>query len=127
MMPENPKQDAAATVNSPASFCVNTNAVIDAACHAEPIKTVARPPMRSEIAPQICRLKKAVPSNTDNIIAPIERLMPRSLQKATKWPCGIAIGMQHSTAAPHIMPNTKLGGHPSTRADLPLFAIAAVG
>ena len=75
---------AAATVNSPASSCVNSNAVIDAACHAEPISTVATPPIRSDIAPQICRLKNAVPSSTDSIIAPTERLMPRSLQKATK-------------------------------------------
>ena len=40
--------------------------------------------MRSEIAPQICRLRNAVPSKTDSISAPIERLMPRSLQNATR-------------------------------------------
>src|SRR3974377_2024804 len=42
--------------------------------------------------------------------APMERAMPRSLQNATRCPCGIAIGMQHSTAAPHISANTELGG-----------------
>ena len=63
-------------------------------CQAEPISTVDSPPMRSEIAPQICRLTKAVPSSTDSIIAPTELAMPRSLQKATRCPCGIAIGTQ---------------------------------
>ena len=109
MMPEKPSPKAAATVNRPASFWVSRNAVIDAACQAEPISTVASPPMRSEIAPQICRLRNAVPSSTDSISAPTERLMPRSLQKATRWPCGIAIGMQHSTAATHIMREHEIG------------------
>ena len=98
-----------------------------AACQADPISTVASPPMRSEIAPQICRLRNAVPSSTDSISAPTERLMPRSLQKATRWPCGIAIGMQHSTAAPHISANTTLGGQPSTRALPPALPDAAAG
>src|ERR1700726_4632728 len=52
MMPEKPSPKAAATTNRPASFCVNRKAVIDAACQADPISTVARPPIRSEIAPQ---------------------------------------------------------------------------
>ena len=115
-MPEKPSPKAAATVNRPASFWVYRKLSIDAACQADPISTVARPPMRSEITPQICRLRKAVPSSTDSIRAPIERLMPRSLQKATRWPCGIAIGMQHSTPAPHIIANTTLRGRPSKRA-----------
>ena len=72
MMPEKPSPKAAATVNRPVSFCVNRNAVIDAACQADPIKTVASPPMRSEITPQICRLRNAVPSSTDSIRAPID-------------------------------------------------------
>jgi hypothetical protein len=71
--------------------------------------------MRSEIAPQIWRLRKAVPSSTDSIAAPTARLMPRSPQKAMRWPCGIAIGMQHSTAAPQIMTKTMFGLRPSTR------------
>ena len=83
-------------------------------CQAEPIMMVARPPIRSEITPQICRLRNAVPSSTDNIRAPIDRLMPRSLQKAMRWPCGMAIGMQHITPAAHINANTALGGQPRT-------------
>lgn len=97
------------------------------ACKADPISTVARPPMRSEITPQTCRLRNAVPSNTDSIRAPIDRLMPRSLQKATRWPCGIAIGMQHSTAAAQIIAKTILGGQPSTRAWLLSAPDAAAG
>src|SRR5580692_12640691 len=116
MMPEKPSPKAAVTVNRPASFCVNRKAVIDAACQADPISTVARLPIRSEITPQICRLRNAVPNSTDSIRAPIDRLIPRSLQKATRWPCGIAMGIQHSTAAPQITANTALGGQPSTRA-----------
>src|ERR1035437_8482462 len=118
MMPEKPRPKAAATVNSPTSFWVSRNDVMAAACQADPISTVASPPMRSEIAPQICRLRNAVPSSTDSISAPTERAMPRSLQKATRWPCGIAIGMQHSTAAPHISANTALGGQRDDDADL---------
>src|SRR6202051_4940275 len=126
-MPEKPSPKAAATMNRPASFCVNRRAVIDAACQADQINTVARPPIRSEIPPQICRLRNAVPSSTDSIRALIDRLMPRSLQKATRWPCGIAMGMQHSTAAPHITANTALGGQPRTRALLELAPDAAAG
>src|SRR5215468_7411774 len=116
MMPEKPSPNAAATVKRPVSFCVNRNAVIEAACHAEPIMTVASPPIRSEITPQICRLRNAVPSRTDSIRAPADLLIPRSLQKATKWPCGIAMGMQHKTPAAHIIANTRLDGQPRTRA-----------
>src|ERR1700674_3211307 len=115
MMPEKPSPKAAATVNSPASFCVERKAAIDAPCQADPISTVARPPIRSEITPQICRLRNAVPSSTESIKALIDRLIPRSLQNATRWPCGIAIGMQHNTAAAHIAANTALGGQPRTR------------
>src|ERR1700721_1699232 len=127
MMPEKPSPKAAATVNSPASFWVDRKAAIDAACQADPISTVARPPIRSAIAPQICRLRNAVPSSTDSIKAPADRLIPRSLQKATRWPCGIAIGMQHSTAAAHIAANTALGGQPRTRALPELAPVAAAG
>src|ERR1700712_3998475 len=116
MMPEKPSPKAAATMNRPASFCVNRSAVIDAALQADPLNTGARAPIRADITPQICRLRNAVPSNIDSIRAPADRLIPRSLQKATRWPCGIAMGMQHSTAAPHINANTALGGQPRTRA-----------
>src|SRR6267154_4460174 len=127
MMPEKPSPKAAATVNSPVSFCVDRKAATDAACQADPISTVASPPIRSEIAPQICRLRNAVPSSTDSIKAPADRLIPRSLQKATRWPCGIAMGMQHSTPAPHIIANTALGGQPRTRALLEPDSDAATG
>src|ERR1700744_785428 len=120
MMPEKPSPKAADTMNRPASFCVSRKAVIDTACQADPIRTVASPPIRSEIKPQTCRLRNAVPSSTDSISALIERLMPRSLQKATRCPCGIAIGMQHSTAAAQIAANTALGGQASTRTLLEL-------
>jgi hypothetical protein len=36
-----------------------------------------------------------VPSNIDSIRAPIDRLIPRSLQKATKWPCEVAGAAHH--------------------------------
>src|SRR3984893_16939747 len=124
MMPEKPSPKAAVTVNRPASFGVNRKPVIDAACQADPISTVARPPIRSQITPQICRLRNAVPSSTDSIRAPIDRLIPRSLQNATRWPCGIAIGMQHSRAAAHIAANMALGGQPRTRT---LFELAPDG
>src|SRR5258707_6941265 len=127
MMPEKPSPKAAATTNRPASFCVNRRAVIDTACQADPIRTVARPPIRSEITPQTCRLRNAVPSNTDSIRAPIDRLIPRSLQKATRCACGIAMGIQHSTPAAHIDANTALGGQPRTRALLELTPDAAAG
>src|SRR6202790_135899 len=126
-MRENPSPKAGATTNRPGSFCVSRRAVIDAACQADPISTVARPPIRSEITPQICRLRKAVPSSTDSIRALVDRLIPRSLQKATRWPCGIAMGRQHITAAPHITANTALGGQPRTRDLLELAPDAAAG
>jgi hypothetical protein len=40
--------------------------------------------------------------------------MPRSEQKAMRWVCGNAIGMQHKKAAAHNMKKTTFGGHPST-------------
>ena len=83
--------------------------------------------MRSEIAPQICRDRNAVPSSTDSITAPTERAMPRSLQNATRCCCGIAIGTQHSTAAPHIIANTRFGGQPSTGARLAAACAASTG
>ncbi len=113
-------------MNSPTSSCVNRKAIIAEHCQAEPISTVDSPPMRSEIAPHICRLTNAVTSSTDSIAAPTEAAMPRSLQKATRWPCGIAIGTQHSTEAQHIITNTTLGGQPSTRAGTaPALAVEA--
>jgi hypothetical protein len=37
MMPEKPSPKAAVTVKRPASFCVNRKALIEAACHPDPI------------------------------------------------------------------------------------------
>src|SRR5262245_55799397 len=85
MMPAKPNPNAAETANRPISSCVNMNADIAAIWHVEPASTVLRPPMRSEIQPQNCRLTKAVPSSTDSIAAPCEARMPRSLQNAGKW------------------------------------------
>ena len=97
------------------------------ACQPEPIRTVVKPPILSEITPQAWRLRNAVPSSIDNISALIVRLMPRSLQNATRCPCGIDIGMQHRIAATHIIANTTFGGSPSTRALVGLPFAAAGG
>ena len=97
MIPENPSPNAAATVNRPASFCVNRNAVIDADCHAEPINTVARPPMRSEMAPQICRLKNAVPSSTDSIKRAVRAADAEVAAKGDE----MALRHRHRNAAQH--------------------------
>ena len=70
--------------------------------------------MRSEIQPQNCRLTKAVPSSTDSIAAPCEARMPRSLQNAGKWACGMAIGTQQKMPAAAITAKTRLGGQPIT-------------
>ena len=70
--------------------------------------------MRSETRPQICRLKNAAPSRTDTMAAPCAALIPRSLQNATRWVCGIAIGMQQVKIAAICNANTRLGGQPRT-------------
>ena len=49
--------------------------------------------------PQNCRLTKAQPSSTESIAAPCDVGIPTSLQNATRWPCGIAIGTQHRKPA----------------------------
>ena len=100
-MPLNPSPKIAATANSPASFWVSRNPIIATIWHTEPASTVRNPPMRSATQPQNCRLTKAQPSSTDSIAAPCDGGMPRSLQNATRWPCGIAIGTQHSRPAKH--------------------------
>ena len=114
MIPEKPRPNSAVTVNRPISSCVTAIAAIVQNCQTEPIKIVSSPPMRSEIAPQICRLTKAVPSSTDSIAAPWVGLMPRSLHIATRWTCGIDIGMQQQNAAIASIANTTFGGQPST-------------
>jgi hypothetical protein len=100
-MPLKPSPYAADTANSPASSWVTANAAIANAWHAEPAKTAASPPTRSATHPQNMRLKKAQPSNTDNIAAPRAAGIPRSLHKATRCPAGIAIGTQHRNTAVH--------------------------
>jgi ABC-type xylose transport system permease subunit len=51
--------------------------------------------------------------------APCAALIPRSLQKATKWVCGIAIGTQQVKIAAICSANTRFGGQPSTDFDTP--------
>src|SRR5437764_368913 len=114
MIPEKPRPNSAVTVNRPISSCVNAIAAIVQNCQAEPINMVIKPPIRSEIAPQICRLMKAVPSSSDSMAAPCVGLMPRSLHSATRCTCGIDIGMQQQNAATASIANTTLGGQPST-------------
>ena len=65
-----------------------------AAWQAEPAKSVRRPPIRSATQPQNCRLTKAVPSSTESITAPRVGEIPTSVQRATRWLRGIAMGMQ---------------------------------
>ena len=70
--------------------------------------------MRSDTQPQNWRLTKAVPNSTDNIAAPCEARMPRSLQSAGRCACGMAIGMQQKMTAAATRTNTRLGGQPIT-------------
>ena len=70
--------------------------------------------MRSEIHPHIWREKNAIASSMESMAAPWVALMPRSLQSATRWDCGIAIGTQQQNDAIAMMANTRLGGQPST-------------
>ena len=82
--------------------------------------------MRSEIAPQICRLRNAVPSSTDSISAPTER---RCRDRCRRRPDGPAASPSGCSTAPrraHISANTTLGGQPSTRA-LPSGAVQRRG
>jgi hypothetical protein len=93
---------------------VTASAISEKNCQVEPIRTVSSPPMRSEISPQIWRLTNAVPSSSDSIAAPWAGLMPRSLHSATRWVCGIDIGMQQQNAASASIAKTRFGGRPST-------------
>src|SRR6266487_6988354 len=85
--------------------------------------------MRSETQPQNCRLINAVPNSTDNIAAPCDARMPRSLQNAGKCACGMAIGTQQKMLAPAISAKTRLGGQPITvlAADMALNAPTGSG
>ena len=123
MSPLKPSPNAAATVNSPTSSCVTRNSDIVAAWQIEPIITARSPPMRSEINPHTWRLRNAVPSSTDSIAAPCDALMPRSVQKATRWLCGIAIGTQHMKIAAASIANTTFGGQPRTLLSLPFAPV----
>src|ERR1051325_9346623 len=114
MMPEKPNPKIAVTVKRPTSSCVSAMAAMVQNCHAEPISTVSNPPMRSEIHPHIWRDRNAIASSIESIAAPWVGLMPRSLQSATRWVCGIAIGTQQQSDATDIIANTRFGGQPST-------------
>src|SRR5262245_66267127 len=81
---------------------------------AELRSAVDKPPMRSEIQPQIWRLSNPTPSRTDSMAAPTVADMPRSLHSATRCACGIDIVTQHRNAASERTPNTTLAVHPST-------------
>jgi len=72
--------------------------------------------MRSDIQPQHCRLTKAVPSSSDSIAAPCAGAMPRSLQNATRCPCGMAIGTQQQNDASDSKASATPGRNPSARA-----------
>src|SRR5579875_2910675 len=87
--------------NNRASLRVVANAAMASAWQAEPANTVPSPPMRSATQPQNWRLTKALPSKTDSIVAPCAGAIPTSLQKATRWLDGIAIGTQHKNDAAH--------------------------
>src|ERR1700759_5148470 len=108
-MPLKPSPYAAEIANSPASLRVTEKAAIAKAWQADPANTVARPPIRSAAQPQNCRLTKAQPSNTDSIAAPCAGAIPTSLQNATRWLDGIAIGTQHRNDAAHSRPCTVFG------------------
>ena len=74
--------------------------------------------MRSASIPQNCRLMNAQASSTDSIAAPCVGTMPRSVQNATRWPFGTAIGMQQKNAAMQISASARLAFMPSTVAPL---------
>ena len=57
--------------------------------------------MRSVSQPQNWRLTNALPSKTDSISAPWAGAIPKSLQRATRWVGGMAIGVQHRNPAKH--------------------------
>ena len=98
-MPEKPSPKAAATVNRPTSFCVNRKRD-----HRRSL------PGRSDQhggeaadavgdrAPDLPAEEGGAEQHRQHQRRRSSGVMPRSLQKATRWPCGIAIGMQHSTA-----------------------------
>src|SRR5262249_8322870 len=98
-MPLKPSPNAAETEKSPASSWVNKKAAIASAWQAERRINVTSPPTRSASQPQNWRLIKAEACNTDSIAAPCAAGMPTSLQNATRWLCGKAIGTQQQNPA----------------------------
>ena len=85
------------------------------------------PPIRSASQPQNCRLTKAQPSSTDSIAAPCADEIPTSLQNATRWLDGIAIGTQHKNEAAHKQRLHAVGAQPQRpcRRGQPAAATAA--
>ena len=75
---------------------------------------VRNPPILSATKPQTWRPMKAQASNADSIAAPRVIGMPASLQNATRWLCGIAIGTQQKKPAAHSRMNTVRGLRPRT-------------
>lgn len=96
-------------------------------CATELANSVSKPPMRSEIAPQICRLKNPAPRRRESIAAPCVAEMPTSVHSATKCACGIDIVTQQRKAAKASSANTTFGGQPNTGDALLAAAPAAVG
>ena len=78
--------------------------------------------MRSVIHPHPSRLASAPACITDSIAAPCAAVMPRSLQNATRWPCGIAIGTQQAKDAMHKIASTVLGRMPKSSRRRPASA-----
>ena len=116
MMPLKPRPNTAETVKSPASLWVDRKPTIATSWQTEPAKIVRRPPIRSATRPQICRLRKAKPSSIESIAAPTDAEIPTSVQRATRWPCGIAIGTQQQKPAAASIDNAIAGRNPSTGA-----------
>ena len=65
---------------------------------------------------QNCRLRKARPSSIESIAAPTDAEIPTSVQRATRWPCGIAIGTQQQKPAAASIDKAVAGRNPSTGA-----------
>src|ERR1700760_4305425 len=112
MMPEKPRPNAADTANTPISFWVSRNPATATAWQADPTMTARSPPTRSASIPQNCRLMNAQASSTESIAAPCVGTMPRSVQNATRWPFGTAIGMQQKNAAMQISARARLAFNP---------------
>ena len=109
MIPLNPAPKAADTANSPRLVLGQDDPASAGAWQIDAARIVYRPPARSDSQPQNSRLTKALPSSVESIRAPRAGPMPRSLQRATRWAAGIAIGTQQKKPAMHRSANTNMG------------------